>query len=58
MIKIQRRPNSILVYSQTGRSHLLLISETPGVAGGAIGILTLEDIIEVSYPWFLCLADL
>jgi len=35
-------------FSQTGRAHLLLISETPGIAGGAIGIITLEDIIEVN----------
>jgi len=32
--------------SQTGRAHLLLISLTPGKAGGAIGVITLEDIIE------------
>ncbi|KAJ3823149.1 hemolysin [Lentinula raphanica] len=36
-----------LDYFQTGRAHLLLISRTPGIAGGAIGIITLEDIIEV-----------
>ncbi|RDB19520.1 Protein MAM3 [Hypsizygus marmoreus] len=35
-----------LDYFQTGRAHLLLISRTPGRAGGAIGVLTLEDIIE------------
>ncbi|KAJ7776548.1 hypothetical protein DFH07DRAFT_951679 [Mycena maculata] len=35
-----------LDYFQTGRAHLLLISRTPGMAGGAIGVLTLEDIIE------------
>ncbi|KAA1475388.1 DUF21-domain-containing protein [Dentipellis sp. KUC8613] len=35
-----------LDYFQTGRAHLLLISTTPGVAGGAIGVITLEDIIE------------
>ncbi|KAE9394322.1 hypothetical protein BT96DRAFT_827838 [Gymnopus androsaceus JB14] len=36
-----------LNYFRTGRAHLLLISRTPGVAGGAIGIVTLEvDIIE------------
>ncbi|KAF5343889.1 hypothetical protein D9757_015056 [Collybiopsis confluens] len=31
---------------QTGRAHLLLVSSTPGLAGGAIGVITLEDIIE------------
>ncbi|KAJ6570877.1 hypothetical protein DFH09DRAFT_1277498 [Mycena vulgaris] len=35
-----------LDYFQTGRAHLLLISSTPGKPGGAIGVLTLEDIIE------------
>ncbi|KAI0258675.1 DUF21-domain-containing protein [Gloeopeniophorella convolvens] len=35
-----------LDYFQTGRAHLLLISNTPGTAGGAIGVITLEDIIE------------
>ncbi|KAH7906898.1 hypothetical protein BJ138DRAFT_566920 [Hygrophoropsis aurantiaca] len=35
-----------LDYFQTGRAHLLLISRSPGVAGGAIGVITLEDIIE------------
>ncbi|KAF9527885.1 hypothetical protein CPB83DRAFT_883890 [Crepidotus variabilis] len=35
-----------LDYFQTGRAHLLLISLTPGRPGGAIGIITLEDIIE------------
>ncbi|KZT24395.1 DUF21-domain-containing protein [Neolentinus lepideus HHB14362 ss-1] len=35
-----------LDYFQTGRAHLLLISRTPGVPGGAIGVITLEDIIE------------
>lgn len=37
----------MLVSSQTGRAHLLLISSTPGFAGGAIGVVTLEDVIEV-----------
>ncbi|KAF7331375.1 hypothetical protein MKEN_00015300 [Mycena kentingensis (nom. inval.)] len=35
-----------LDYFETGRAHLLLINSTPGVAGGEMGILTLEDIIE------------
>lgn len=35
-----------LDYFQTGRAHLLLISNTPGRPGGAIGVVTLEDIIE------------
>lgn len=30
--------------SQTGRAHLLLISETPGREGGALGIVTLEGL--------------
>lgn len=32
--------------SQTGRAHLLLVSTTPGVAGGALGVITLEGKIE------------
>ena len=28
--------------SQTGRAHLLLISSTPGITGGAMGVITLE----------------
>ncbi|KAK6969329.1 hypothetical protein R3P38DRAFT_3146342 [Favolaschia claudopus] len=35
-----------LDYFQTGRAHLLLVSRTPGKPGGAIGVVTLEDIIE------------
>ncbi|KAL5518448.1 hypothetical protein ACEPAH_130 [Sanghuangporus vaninii] len=35
-----------LDYFQTGRAHLLLVSKTPGVPGGALGVVTLEDIIE------------
>jgi hypothetical protein len=30
------------VNSQTGRAHLLLVSRTPGKAGGALGVVTLE----------------
>ncbi|KIJ45048.1 hypothetical protein M422DRAFT_167443 [Sphaerobolus stellatus SS14] len=36
-----------LDYFQTGRAHLLLISETPGREGGALGILTLEGMFEI-----------
>ncbi|KAK0448437.1 uncharacterized protein EV420DRAFT_1566762 [Desarmillaria tabescens] len=32
-----------LDYFQTGRAHLILISRTPGIAGGAIGVITLEE---------------
>ncbi|CAD6907370.1 unnamed protein product [Tilletia controversa] len=35
-----------LTYFRSGRSHLLLISATPGEAGGALGIVTLEDVVE------------
>ncbi|KAJ6471635.1 hypothetical protein C8R47DRAFT_746050 [Mycena vitilis] len=35
-----------LDYFQIGRAHLLLISETPGKPAGALGVITLEDIIE------------
>jgi len=35
-----------LHYFRTGRSHLLLVTKTPGKAGGALGVVTLEDIIE------------
>ncbi|KAI5992247.1 hypothetical protein EDD15DRAFT_2549349, partial [Pisolithus albus] len=35
-----------LDYVQTGRPHSLLVSRTQGVAGGAIGVITLEDVIE------------
>ncbi|KAG6856742.1 hypothetical protein H0H87_001342 [Tephrocybe sp. NHM501043] len=35
-----------LDYFQTGRAHLLLISRTPGRAGGAIGVITLEEIVD------------
>lgn len=31
-----------VTFSQVGRAHLLLVSRTPGYAGGAIGVVTLE----------------
>lgn len=33
--------------SQTGRAHLLLISNTPGKEGGAIGVVTLEGLFRL-----------
>ncbi|CAO3600397.1 unnamed protein product [Absidia cylindrospora] len=36
----------ILNFFQEGKSHLALISSNPGGAGGALGVLTLEDVIE------------
>ncbi|MDN8660504.1 hypothetical protein Q0N58_15265, partial [Staphylococcus aureus] len=33
---------------QTGRSHLLLVSTKPGRQEGAVGVVTLEDVVEVS----------
>ncbi|KAG1746917.1 hypothetical protein EDB19DRAFT_1894123 [Suillus lakei] len=33
-----------LDYFQTGRAHLLLVSRTPGIAGGGIGVITLEGV--------------
>ncbi|KAF9065354.1 hypothetical protein BDP27DRAFT_62094 [Rhodocollybia butyracea] len=36
----------VLNYFRTGRAHLLLVNRTPGNPRGAIGIVTLEDIIE------------
>ncbi|CAO3607307.1 unnamed protein product [Cunninghamella echinulata] len=36
----------ILNFFQEGRSHLALISSNPGGLGGALGVITLEDVIE------------
>lgn len=33
-------------YMQVGRSHMILVSEHPGEPSGALGVVTLEDIIE------------
>ncbi|KIY43938.1 DUF21-domain-containing protein [Fistulina hepatica ATCC 64428] len=50
LILPEARPNvncfQALDYFQVGRAHLLLISKTPGTPAGAIGVVTLEDIIE------------
>ncbi len=35
-----------LNYFQQGRSHMILVSRYPGEARGALGIVTLEDVIE------------
>ena len=44
----EARPNincfQALDYFQTGRAHLLLISETPGRKGGALGIVSRKSI--------------
>ncbi|GAA5915406.1 hypothetical protein JCM6882_001415 [Rhodosporidiobolus microsporus] len=36
----------VLNYFQQGRSHILLVSDTPGEPGGAMGVVSLEDVIE------------
>jgi metal transporter CNNM len=36
----------ILNYFQEGKSHMVVVSETPGKDTGARGVLTLEDVIE------------
>jgi metal transporter CNNM len=35
-----------LNYFQQGRSHMLLVSEAPGENDGALGVVSLEDVIE------------
>lgn len=37
---------NILNYFQEGKSHMIVVSEYPGEPSGAIGVLTLEDVIE------------
>lgn len=37
---------NILNYFQEGKSHMVVVSKTPGAAHGALGVLTLEDVIE------------
>ena len=36
----------IINFFQEGKSHMILISESPGMDHGALGVLTLEDVIE------------
>jgi len=36
----------ILNFFQEGKSHMVLVSENPGENEGAVGVLTLEDVIE------------
>lgn len=37
---------NILNYFQEGKSHMIVVSNTPGEPTGAVGVLTLEDVIE------------
>lgn len=37
---------NILNYFQEGKSHMVLVSDTPGGDTGGIGVVTLEDVIE------------
>ncbi|KAG7191580.1 cell agglutination protein Mam3 [Scheffersomyces spartinae] len=37
---------NILNYFQEGKSHMIVVSEHPGEPLGALGVLTLEDVIE------------
>ncbi|CAN3475004.1 protein Mam3p [Diutina catenulata] len=37
---------NILNYFQEGKSHMIVVSEKPGEPEGAVGVLTLEDVIE------------
>lgn len=37
---------NILNYFQEGKSHMIVVSEYPGEPTGAMGVLTLEDVIE------------
>ncbi|SCU99858.1 LAME_0G05974g1_1 [Lachancea meyersii CBS 8951] len=37
---------NILNYFQEGKSHMCIVSQEPGSSSGALGVLTLEDVIE------------
>lgn len=47
---VETRPETscldIINFFQEGKSHLVLVSEVPGSDHGAIGVVTLEDVIE------------
>ncbi|ATY58865.1 DUF21 and CBS domain (Mam3) [Cordyceps militaris] len=47
---VETRPETscldIINFFQEGKSHLVLVSENPGSDHGAIGVVTLEDVIE------------
>jgi metal transporter CNNM len=36
----------IVNFFQEGKSHMVLVSEFPGETHGALGVVTLEDVIE------------
>lgn len=46
----ETRPNTscldIINFFQEGKSHMVLVSESPGTDHGALGVVTLEDVIE------------
>jgi metal transporter CNNM len=42
---------------QSGRSHILLVAEKPGSDQGALGIVTLEDVVEVRRKLSLMFLD-
>ncbi|KAK9457778.1 hypothetical protein V1511DRAFT_490815 [Dipodascopsis uninucleata] len=37
---------NVLNYFQEGKSHMMLVSDSPGEPYGALGVVTLEDVIE------------
>lgn len=47
---VETRPETscldIINFFQEGKSHLVLVSEYPGADHGALGVVTLEDVIE------------
>lgn len=54
----------IVNFFQEGKSHMVLLSEYPGEDHGALGVVTLEDVIEeligeyvLILPSFMCFSD-